>query len=823
MQEAFDKARHEPYEAKHGGFEKVEDGMQRLSVTSDFASDDDRLNFSFPHPDRASVRSSTISDWYSAQDCHSSSICMDSLGSDPVSLDCASSKGSTTLFSRVKRAIVQSFGAVWTMLLPTSTRPHMSPAPDSLSDVDSGCSFGTNIDLGVLQRSPSEMSEIQKLAALAEQIAADKDRDREVSAEPNSNGSSPSRRRLAHAFSSELETILARSASLSGTRSSSKSADKHMHLLSSCHPSSSDSCGTRADKGWETSYRRETPYLTLPLSSNRNSRDFELPHNPLQQTCNHFSTTRPFVSSLKVQCGCGEIENKTFNPAIDDVNRVKSPNVTYMRNDVAESNPKESSKQFSTVNKVTNGGKLSCPGNLLPFSTPGTHLDISCNTETQRAYTGSRPCTRSSSDIKLPNKTVARTALNDSQAGTSYRAVNFTSMQLFQENVAKAPKNVEQCVNNQLNMNLPSSKIHAESLLMNSDKGIKSNALISASQEQHLISKISTQKSVITSSAEHSRAFSNSGRGTPPDEQLSFVQFSVSPELDHAIEMLAASSRRIESDRSPNCSASCITTSTSKEACSREKSLNDVYVSPEDLHKILEQSNFCSDISPKVEASLATQTAKTQGQCFESRRGMSDTGSVLNPKSCSLNDSKIQVIVGNQNRNAHLSQNTSTAENSINLNKTDTQIRYSQEQFGRNQVMAKMSPTKPNSSAVLPVLSPDMENNYGRNRKMFGDFCTGGSKFNNSAAGLGKVVQMGSCYGSKSQEQSTKPQTINFVPNMHKAGLVLGKASGTSTAPNQSAQSSVNNLGRKSGNVSASPSAQRTWASRAAFLSGESS
>jgi len=814
-QEAFDNVvRHESIEAKHGGLEKVEEATtQRLSVTSDFASDYNEGNFSFPHPDGASVRSSTISDWYSARDCHTSSICMDSLGSDPVSLDCASSKGSTTLFSRVKRAIVQSFGVVWTMLVPTSTRPHMSPAADSLSDVDSGCSLGTNLDLGALQRSPSEMSEIQKLAVLAEKIAADKSRDE--SEGQGSNGSSPSRRRLGHAFSSELENILARSASLSGTRCGSHFAEKQMYLPTpGCHPSSADSSRTFADNSWNTSYSSETAYLTLPLSSKRNSRNFEPPHNPLQQTCNYFSKTRPFVSSLKVHDGCGEIQGKTVSRASDCVS-VKSPNVAYVRNSTDESNPNESSKKFSTLDRV----KLSCPGNPLPYKAP--HFEISCHAEKQRAtVAGSWPSTsRTTFDIKLPDQTVAGTSLNVSRPGASV-----TSTQSIKENFAK--KREEQCVNNQLNPNLPSSNTQAEHISTNSHIGIESSALFSAAPPLRLISESGTQKS-----AELSREFSDSGRGACPDEQLSFAPFSVSPELDQAIEMLSASSRKIQSDWSPNRSASCITTSTSKAAGSKANNCNDAYVSPEELRRFLEQSSLSSDVCPKVEANLETQTKNQKhSQCFEgsihrdSKREISDVGFVLNPKSCSLNDSVIQIVTSQHFGNAHLLQNTSTAENCVDLNKTGAQARNSREPFGTNHIVAKMSPAKRNNSAaVLPMMSPDMENHYGTNRQMFENFHTREGRFSNNTAGTGKMPHTGSCYGAKSREQSREPRATKVAPNIHKADFVLGKASGASAAPNQSAKSSVNNLGRKSGAVAASPSAQRTWASRVAFLTGESS
>lgn len=832
--EAFDNVHH--HELKHGGFEKVEETMmQRLSVTSDFASDYERTNFSFPHPDGASVRSSTISDWYSARDGHSSSICMDSLGSDPVSLDCASSKSSTTLFTRVKRAIVQSLGAVWTMLVPTPTRYHLSPAPDSLSDVDSGYSFGTNIDLGMLQRSPSEMSEIQKLAVLAEKIAADKDREREESAGGNGNGGlSSNRRRLARAFSSELETILARSASLSGTRSSSKFAGEQAFWLPGCHTSSFGSGGIGADEAWRTSFPSEAQYSTLPLSSKRNSRDFESnPHNPLQQTCNYFSTTRPFVSSLKVQRDCGEIAEKTISQAVGGGASTKPPNVAdSIPRNVADSIPSESSKQFSTVSKVTSGGNLSFSDDISPYKAP--HFEISCNAQKQRGEVESRPSTSgTTSDVKWPNKTVARSA---SHTGTSTGTGNFTSMQPCKENFTRPSVNLKQCENNQLTIKVPSSRIQAESLSTNFDRAVKSFAPISTSQKQRLASHLYPQKPIIASSAEPSREFTSSGRGTYPDEQLSSAQFSVSPELDQAIEMLTACSRRIELDCSPEHSSisSCITTSTSKEASSsKEKNLNDTYVSPEDLRIFLKQSNFSSDISPNVETGLAIYTEKKkQDKCFQgsfnsvSRRGISDADSVSNPKSCSLNDSKIQVVAGNHGnhgRNTHSSQNPSTAENSHNSNRTDRKVGFSHDpQFTSHHITAKMSPAKQTPAAPQPMLSPDMEHNYGKNRQVIEDFLTGGGIKSNTS-GIGKVPQIGSHYVAKSRKQPTDPQATKVVPRMHKAGPVLERASGTSTARNQSAQSSASNFGRNSGAVAASPSAQRTWASRVAFLSGESS
>lgn len=298
-----EKFREEKQESLGGNFagNGMPDRAQKLPLDSSFELSNNRQDFPFGNPDGSSLRSSSASDWFSARDCTSSSICVESINSDPLNSECDSDRRSTTWISKVKKV----FDSVWAMLMPASStvKKHLSTDTDALSDVDSGCNVEADQDLFVLQRSPSENSELQKLAALVNKIAEDRKNRKEPF--DVSFGRYPS-----DVSFHEPSYFLAPSGSRAGSPRDleciSEVAEESQHHQNKHHRSST------VEDLIASSQNNTSPLLVENSWTNSNATSCAMPfdtsHKSLPGNGAWFVSNAPFAESSKVQKDCGKSE-----------------------------------------------------------------------------------------------------------------------------------------------------------------------------------------------------------------------------------------------------------------------------------------------------------------------------------------------------------------------------------------------------------------------------------------------------------------------------------------------------------------------------------
>lgn len=299
-----EKFREEKQESLGGNFAIAGNGIpikaQNLHFDS-FELSNDRQNFPFGNQDGSSLRSSSTSDWFSVRDCTSSSMYVESINSDPVNSECDSDRRSTTWISKVKKV----FDSVWAMLMPASTvKKQLSADTDALSDVDSGCNVEADRDLFVLQRSPSENSELQKLAALVNRIAEDR-KNRKEPFDASSFGRYPSDVSF-HEQSSFLAPSGSRAGSPRDLKCISEVAEELLHHQSKHHGSSFGEDLVAASES------NVSPLLVENSWTNLNSTScmmpFDASHKSVPGNDTWFVSNAPFAESSKVHEDCGKSE-----------------------------------------------------------------------------------------------------------------------------------------------------------------------------------------------------------------------------------------------------------------------------------------------------------------------------------------------------------------------------------------------------------------------------------------------------------------------------------------------------------------------------------